>query len=592
MKKSDKSAPPFSGAGEDEGALASAPRRGRGKKEPAVDLVPLGGLGEIGLNCMALVYGESILIIDAGLMFPGASQPGVDLVIPDFSFLRENYEDVLGLVLTHGHEDHIGALSFLLRDCPGLTVFGTRLTLALARNRLQEQRQTNLKERVVAPGDKAELGPFKLEFIRVNHSIPDALAVAVETPAGVILHTGDFKMDLAAPAEERLDLHKFAEYGNKGVLALLSDSTNADVPGFSLSEKAVERELKDVFVKAEGRIFLSCFASSLARIRGVAEAAAFSGRVLAFDGRSVVGNVQLAGELGRLKLPEGLQVDLSRIDDYPPDRVCVVLTGSQGEPLASLARLANGVHQKLQIRPGDLVVFSARAIPGNEAAISVLVNLFLERGAEVLDPWCGRPVHASGHGCREELKLMYSLVRPRYLVPVHGEHRHLKSHAKLAVELGHPPERALILKNGRRLTLKPLSGAQTGEGENVGRLFVDGSRLGSSLDPVIRKRRKMSGAGLVIVTAVVERESFRLLSRPRAVIEGVRYERESDFAGPLAEKVEELIFALLEEHPRLAEREDAEKFLAERIRVEVRRIFSYLIDRKPVVVSQIIPVDL
>ncbi|MDR1308990.1 MAG: ribonuclease J, partial [Deltaproteobacteria bacterium] len=449
-----------------------------GPPQGALDIIPLGGLEEIGLNCTALVYGQDIIVIDAGLMFPEANLPGVDLVVPDLSFLIENAPRVRALILTHGHEDHIGALAHFIKALR-VPVYGSRLTLALALGRLEEYQVRIPKIVRVAPREVIGLGPFSIEFIAVNHSVLDGLALAVTTPVGVIVHTGDFKIDSSAPAQERTDLFSFARYGEAGVLALMSDSTNSDVPGCSASEAEVGRTLADIFQRAGGRVILACFASSLTRIRQVAAAAKASGRKLLFDGRSMIGTVALGRALGFLSLGDADIVDIDQAQALDDDQVAVVVTGSQGEPLSALARMAHGEHRHVVVQDGDTIIFSARVIPGNERAISNLINLFHTLGATVVDNRY-RPVHASGHGQIEELKLILSLTRPRFLVPIHGEPQHLANHAALALETGLSPENVKILKNGQRLRFLPDGGCELAGSVPTGRMLVDGNRLGQA----------------------------------------------------------------------------------------------------------------
>jgi ribonuclease J len=559
----------------------------------SIQLLPLGGLGEIGLNCMAIIYRESILVIDAGLMFPDPSQPGVDLVVPDFSFLRENISKIQGVIFTHGHEDHIGALQFLLKSKPDLPLYGTKLTMSLAKNRLGRTERDLINSNVIKAGDKLQLGHFKLEFISVNHSILDSLGVAITTPAGVLIHTGDFKMDAKAPLDERLDLAKFAQYGNKGVLALLSDSTNADKSGYSISEREVGASLVDIFQKASGRIILACFASSLARIREVIEAATKSRRRLVFNGRSMEANIKLAVELKYLYLEPNLTVKISEANTLAPERVCIVLTGSQGEPLSALSRMASGDHKDLNVEAGDTIIFSASAIPGNETAINKLINIFLERGANVVDKRHHR-VHASGHGSQEELKLMISLTKPHFLIPVHGEYKHLLAHARLGVEQGLVDGRAVILKNGQRLILTKDKECVLGSPVPTGRALVDGNRLGSSVDPVIKTRRAMSEMGMAVLTVVLDPVSRELLNSPQIIVSGVLYEGEEELALHFERKLSEFVKRGIKgknpELPlyKLKSNLDFKELLESLLKRELRHLFKESIGRKPLVIPQVI----
>ncbi|MDR3204112.1 MAG: ribonuclease J [Deltaproteobacteria bacterium] len=549
---------------------------------PQVDVIPLGGLGEIGLNCLCLAHRDEIVVIDAGLMFPDPNFPGVDIIIPDFYYLKERREQVKGIILTHGHEDHIGALPYLLKDV-SVPVFGAKLTLELAKNRLEECQITPKALIEVKPRLKLSLGPFDIEFIAVNHSILDGLALAVTTPAGVIIHTGDFKFDYGAPEKERLDLYSFARYGEEGVLALLSDSTNSDEPGFTVSETEVGRALSDIFTKAQGRIVLACFASSLTRLRQTAMAAKLSKRKLLFDGRSMLHNVALARSLGYLDIDEEQIVDIEQAELLDDREVAIVVTGSQGEPLSALSRMANGEHKHINVRPGDTIIFSAKVIPGNERAIAGLVNLFQSQGANVIDNRFHQ-VHASGHAQIEELKLMLSLTKPRYLIPIHGELRHLTGHALLAYETGLAPDRVKILTNGRILSLQNDQ-AFEGQTAPTGRLLVDGNSLGSANDPVIRRRLKIAENGLIQLIVVLAKDDLALLASPKITVYGVHYQDDPDLSLETALLVEKATSDWREEQnpdePDL-------NALIEILKREVRIFFRQSINRKPLIWPEII----
>ncbi|MDR3153799.1 MAG: ribonuclease J [Deltaproteobacteria bacterium] len=561
-------------------------------KEPQVEIIPLGGLGEIGLNCMVLSCAGEMIVIDAGLMFPRPDQPGVDLVIPDFSFLKANEDRLRALILTHGHEDHIGALPFLMKELPGLPVYGTALTLALTRDRIREQMAPAPDYREIRPRDKATLGPFELEFIKVSHSILDGVGVAARTPAGTVVHTGDFKMDLSAPEEDRTDLYRFASYGEEGVLALLSDSTNSDMPGHSVSEKEVGRTLSRIFREAPGRIILACFASSLARIREIVKAAVLSERKVVFEGRSMTGNVRLAQDMGYLSIPPGVEIDFHETEDCEDEELVIVATGSQGEPLSALARMAHGEHRRVEVRGGDTIIFSARAIPGNETAISSLVNLFRHQGAKVVDPQA-EIIHASGHGHVDELKLMLALTRPHYLIPVHGELRHLHRHREIAEELGMPRGRILLLADGQRVALSRDRSYKMCKAVRTGRRLVEGVRLGSPSDPVLNERRRLSENGVVAVTAALDSRTLEPLSLPKVSIQGVNYTDEDDLTLAAQEAAWDCCAryakAFAKQDPPIPGTEPEE--LLRRLKGDVRAVFRQHINRRPVVLAQVMLMD-
>lgn len=552
---------------------------------PSINIVPLGGLGEIGLNCLALEYEGCILIIDAGLMFPDtATMPGVDLIIPDFTWLKERANQVSGLILTHGHEDHIGASGFLLRELgQALPVYGTSLTLALAHERLNQARLNEPHLVEIAPRQKLVVGPFDLEFIAVNHSITDGVAVALNTSLGAIIHTGDFKVDQAGGSEDRIDLFKFAEYGERGVLALLSDSTNADLSGSTESENVVGRTLEKIFREATGRVILTCFASSLVRIRGVIRAARAVGRKVVFDGRGMVNVVKLAKNLGCLQIDDEDQFTLGAASDLADDEVVIVATGSQGEPMSAIYRMAHGDHRQVSIREGDTVIISARFIPGHEKAIAGLIDLFYRQGAQVVD---GRAmkVHASGHGQAEELKLMLNLTRPYYLVPIHGETRKLIRHAELARNLGWSEDRIFVLGNGQPLAING-EGASLIEPIPSGRKLVDGNRLGEPEDPVLQSRLRLAGGGLVVVIVVLTVEG-ELLTSPRVAIRGVHYENDLDLSLEAIAVTAAAVTAWKQGSPA-SDPLDGET-LAALIQKEVRQLFRHSISRRPSVWPQVI----
>lgn len=553
-----------------------------------IKIIPLGGLGEIGLNCTAFEYQDRILVIDAGLMFPdAASMPGVDLIIPDFSWITERADRVCGLVLTHGHEDHIGAVGFLMRELgEDVPIFGTRLTLALVREKLKDAGLSAPVMVEIEPRDKITQGPFEMEFIRVNHSIVDGVAVAINTPLGAVVHTGDFKID-QANSEDRIDLYKFAEYGEKGVLALLSDSTNADSPGCTDSETMVGRSLEKIFREAPGRVILACFASSLARIRQVAKAAKAVGRKIVFDGRGMINIVKLAKSLGYLHIEEEDEVSLADSVDVPDEKLIIVATGSQGEPMSALYRMAHGEHKQISIKAGDSIIISARFIPGHEKAIAELIDLFYRQQAIVVD---GRRslVHSSGHAQADELRLMLNLTRPKYLVPVHGETRQLVRHGELALSLGWENDQVWVLQNGNPLVIDD-EGASWGEPVVSGRKLVDGNRLGEPEDPVLRNRLKLAGGGLVVVTVVLSADGQVLLAPPKAALSGVHYESDLDLSLEAEAVAQEAVRAWQNGLPKgELNLQQAGEELEAALKREIRALFRHSISRKPTVWPQVV----
>ncbi len=555
-----------------------------------IKIIPLGGLGEIGINCLAVEYRGRILVIDAGLMFADPTDlPGVDLVIPDFTWLVEQAARVEALVLTHGHEDHIGAASFLLRELPGVKVCGTRLTLAMLSERLKEAKVEGHELVEVAPRGRLGLGPFDLEFIRVNHSILDGVGLAVHTPLGAVVHTGDFKIDQAAADDDRIDLYKFAELGEKGVLLLMSDSTNSDMPGTTDSETTVGRTLTRIFEEAPGRVILACFASSLTRIRQVARAARAAGRKMLFEGRGMIRSVKLAKSLGYLDIADEDEVGPAESRNLPDRELVIVATGSQGEPMSALTRMAYGEHKQVTIKKGDTVILSARSIPGHEKAVTRLIDHFYRQGARVLDGKAAR-VHTSGHGQAEELKLMLNLTRPKYFVPVHGETHKLIHHGQLARSLGFARGQIFILENGQTLIIDE-DGARPDERVQSGRRVVDGSSLGEPEDPVFRNRLRLAEGGLVVVTVVLSALGD-LLARPLVAISGVHYESDLDLSLEAAEVAEKTAAAwraggLAGFDPD--GKTDTEP-LSNLLQKEVRSLFRHSISRKPYIWPQIIVV--
>lgn len=489
-------------------------------------IIPLGGVQEIGKNCTVYEYGRDIVVADCGLGFPDEEMYGVDLVIPDMTYLEENRDKVRGIVLTHGHEDHIGSVPYLLRKM-SVPVFGSRLTLGLVEAKLAEQGM-RLPEgsRAVSAGEGVRLGSFQVDFFRVNHSIPDACGLAITCPVGTVVHTGDFKFDHTPVDRSVADFHKLAELGNRGVLALLADSTNAERPGFTGSETTVGAALEDVISHADGRVFVATFASNVHRIQQVVDAAVRSGRKIAVVGRSMENVVRAAIELGYLHVPEGTLIELDDIGHYAGNRLCILSTGSQGEPLSALSRMSTGEHRKVEILPGDTVIFSANPIPGNEKSVSRTIDNLFKLGAHVVYS-VRQGVHVSGHASQEELKLMLSLVRPKFFVPVHGEYRMLVAHTRLAQSLGMEPGCTFIAENGMVFEFTPDTGQANGR-VTAGVVLVDGLGVGDVGNIVLRDRKALAEDGVIVVVMAISRQTNSLVSGPDFVSRGFVYVRESD----------------------------------------------------------------
>ncbi len=479
--------------------------------------MPLGGLDEIGKNMTAVRQDSGMILVDAGLAFPDEEMPGIDLVLPDFTYLRQHSDEIRAIVLTHGHEDHVGALPYVLREL-NVPVYATRLTLGLVRSKLQEFGIKNPNLRELKAGQKTELGGFGLELIEVNHSIPDAVAVAIRTNAGLIVFSGDYKIDLTPIEGNPMDLARLAALGEEGVLAYFGDSTNSERPGYVPSERLVGDTFNEVFQKAAGRIIVASFASHVHRIQQVVEAAKAHGRLVGVTGRSMIRNVQIARDLGYLDLPPQMLVEQRDINRVPDGDIVVLTTGSQGEPLAALSRIANGSHRTIEVGRGDVVVIAAHPIPGNERGVSRTINNLMKRGAEVCySPLM--PVHVSGHAAQEEQKLVLSLLKPRYLVPVHGEFRHLRHHADTAMTLGFPEENIFILANGGRIEFRDGE-ARRLDNVPAGMFLVDGGGVADTSESVMRERQQLSAEGMFIVVARINAQTGALLGPPDVISRG------------------------------------------------------------------------
>lgn len=487
-------------------------------------IIPLGGLDQIGMNITAFEYEDDIVVVDCGLAFPEDDMLGIDLVIPDTTYLEENIDRVRGLVITHGHEDHIGAIPYVLQKI-NIPVYGTKLTMALIENKLEEHAMIdNVTRHVVSFGESVSFGRLKVEFIRTNHSITDACALAITSPVGVVVHTGDFKVDYTPVFGDPIDLARFAELGKQGVLALLCDSTNAERPGFTNSERTVGRALDNIFSDhAKSRILVATFSSNVDRVQQIIDAAARYGRKVVLEGRSMRNIINTAIEIGYVRIPEGILIDISQIRDYPDEKTVIITTGSQGESMAALSRIATNMHKMVSIKPGDVVVFSSNPIPGNEKAVFKVINELSMKGAEVIF----QDTHVSGHACQEEIKLIYTLTKPKFAIPVHGEHRHLMAQRGVAINVGVPKENVMILSNGQVLELDRNSAAVNGEVAN-GAVFVDGLGVGDVGNVVLRDRQRLAEDGIVIVCMTLEGGTNRVVAGPMVMSRGFVYIKESD----------------------------------------------------------------
>ena len=497
----------------------------KGKENTSkLKIIPLGGLEEIGMNITAFEYEDSIVVVDCGLAFPDDDMLGIDLVIPDITYLKQNIRKVKGFVITHGHEDHIGALPYVLREI-NVPIYATKLTIGLISHKLEEHNMLkSTKMKTIRFGQSINLGHFRIEFIKTNHSIQDAAALAIYSPAGTIVHTGDFKVDYTPVFGDAIDLQRFAEIGKKGVLALMCDSTNAERPGYTMSERTVGRTFDQIFSEHRNqRLIIATFASNVDRVQQIINSACKFGRKVVVEGRSMVNIISIAQELGYLNVPQNTLIDINQMRNYPDSQMVLVTTGSQGESMAALSRMAAEIHKKVTIKPGDLIVFSSHPIPGNEKAVSNVINELYEKGAEVIF----QDVHVSGHACQEDIKLIYSLVKPKYAIPVHGEYRHLIAQKNLALQLGIPKENIFVMKTGDVLELDQKSARVTGKVE-TGEIMVDGLGVGDVGNIVLRDRQHLSEDGILIVVLTLEKYGRQLLAGPDIVSRGFVYVRESE----------------------------------------------------------------
>jgi ribonuclease J len=489
--------------------------------ENTLSVIPLGGVEEIGLNMTVFEYNADIVVVDAGLMFPEEDMLGVDFVIPDFSYLLDNREKIRGVILTHGHEDHTGALPFLLKEI-NVPVYGTPLTLGLVKEKLREHNLENVELISVKPREVINLGVFSVEFIRVTHSIVDGVGLGITTPVGLVVHTGDFKLDPTPVDGQLMDFHKFSEYGERGTLLLLSDSTNAEKGGFTFSEKEVRRVFEDIFSNTQGRIIIATFASNIHRIQQAIDVAVKYGRRIILCGKSIVSNAQIALDLGYLRIPQNMWLRLEDLNNLKDHEVVIITTGSQGEPMSVLSRIAIDEHKHIKIKDGDTVILSAKMIPGNERSIGKIINHLFRRGANVIYEKVSE-VHVSGHASKEELKLMLNMVRPKYFMPVHGEYRHLVYHSMLAKKLDIPKENIFILKNGTILEISDEGASENGR-VNSGRIFIDGKGIGDVEEMVLRDRLRLAHGGIVLILLVIEKLTGNIISGPEIISRGFVFE--------------------------------------------------------------------
>jgi len=546
-------------------------------------VIPLGGVEEIGgLNMTIFEYGNDIMVVDAGLMFPEDDMFGVDFVIQDFTYLLENREKVRGIVLTHGHEDHTGALPFLLKEI-NAPVYGTALTLGLVQEKLREHNIEDASLNRIKPRGTFELGPFKVEFMRITHSIVDGVALAITTPVGVVIHTGDFKVDPTPVDGELLDFKRFTHYGDNGVLLLLSDSTNAERGGFTFSEKEVRRAFEDIFSKTPGRIIISTFSSNIHRLQQAIDVANMFGRKVIICGRSMVNNTQIALDLGYLRIPGETWLEVDALKNLPDEEVLILTTGSQGEPMSVLSRIAIGEHKHIKIKDGDTIVISAKAIPGNERSIGKLINRLFRLGADVIHEKVSE-IHVSGHASKEELKLMYNMVRPKYFIPIHGEYRHLVSHARMINRQGLPKENSFILNNGDIFEVGPDDAGKSGQ-VSAGRVFIDGKGIGDVEEMVLRDRRRLGHDGIVLVLMTIDKEYGNLASPPDIITKGFTHE---DDSGGVIDIIQSLVTQTVEELDKEVTSDPS--LLKAKIRARLKKHFRNTLQRRPMIMPLIFEV--
>ena len=546
-------------------------------------IIPLGGLGEIGLNMMVFEYGDTMFVVDSGLMFPEDYMLGVDFVIPNMEYLRQNQTKLAAVVLTHGHEDHIGALPYLIRDIP-VPVFGTPFTLGLVRHKLEELELISSSDlHGITLDENLRLGPFEIEFIRVGHSVVDGVGMIIHTPCGILVHTGDYKIGYGAVGGMTTDLNKFAHCGEKGVLALLSDSTNVEKEGYTISDKEIGETLDKIIADSRGRVIVALFASNVARIQLIVDIARARGKKIVISGRSIEVSVKIAKSLGHLTIPENMEIYIEQLTDYSDDDSILITTGSQGEPMSALARMASGIHKQIKIRPGDTVILSSKFIPGNERAIGKIINNLYRKGANVIYEKISA-IHVSGHAFREELKLMINLTKPEYFIPVHGEYRHLILHSRLAKEEGVAENKILLAENGQIIEFDKSGGRLNGN-VTTGRVLIDGKGVGDVGRSVLKERRALSEEGMVAVTMAFDEETGIIMYGPEIVSRGFVFETET---GHLLEDAQCVILEIVEEVPfDTSHRVDK---IRSKIQTALRQYFFFTIGRRPVILPFIMEV--
>lgn len=550
--------------------------------EKVLSIIPLGGVEEIGLNSTVIEYGDDLILIDAGLMFPEEDMLGVDFVIPDFSYVLDNKEKIRGIVITHGHEDHTGALPFLMKEID-VPIYGTPLTLGLIKEKLKEHNLEHIRLIPVRPRDIIELGIFEIEFVRVTHSIVDGVGLGIKTPLGRIVHTGDFKLDPTPVDGQLMDFHKFAEFGEEGTLVLLSDSTNAERGGFTFSEKEVRRAFEDIFSKTRGRIIIATFATNIHRIQQAIDVAVMFGRKVILCGRSIVNNSQIALDLGYLKIPRDTWLRLEDLNTLRDEEIVIITTGSQGEPMSVLSRIATGEHKTIKVKEGDTVILSAKIIPGNERSIGKIINHLCRRGANVIYEKVSE-IHVSGHASKEELKLMLNMIRPRYFMPIHGEYRHLAFHAQLAEKVGIPRENIFILENGDILEITGDGASKNGK-VNSGMVFIDGRGISGVEDVVLRDRRRLAHDGIVLVLLAVEKLTGNIVSGPDIISRGFIFE---DASPEIIGEVKRIVSDVLKDMDR--ELIIDSSLLKDRLRSVLKKYLRNTMQRRPMIMPVIVEI--